>query len=283
LAVTRKMNTTLRTWAVLTEASAAASTAVLPYVLGLLKDIIARDNTQRIATGKRPISLARLAILSAAQGHVLFGSVAALGLRAARSMGLGAPHLEARLRGQPSGLRPSQVAAYAAGGVGAALVAGAFEFTAFARVHAQLQKAGVREPGLWRVLLAIPYGAIAEEVLMRLGGQSLIAAGLRRLRRETAIPPSSGTMWPAIALSTLLFGAGHLPITSQLTRLTPMIIARSLVLNAAPGVVCGYLYWQQGLEAAMIAHGSADVVLHVGGTLIQNNRVTAQKGGSAPS
>jgi hypothetical protein len=42
------------------------------------------------------------------------------------------------------------------------------------------------------------------------------------------------------------------------------------------GAAFGWLYWKKGLEAAMIAHGSADVVLHVLGPLVegkeQNNR-----------
>ncbi len=38
---------------------------------------------------------------------------------------------------------------------------------------------------------------------------------------------------------------------------------RAIVLNAVIGVVCGWLYWRDGLEAAMVAHFSGDVVLHV--------------------
>jgi len=257
----------LCTWAVLTEASAVSALAVLPYVLGLQKDALARANAQRVAAGKCPITLARLALLTAMQSHLLFGPVAALGLRVARTMGLGAPYLQARLCGRREGLHLSRAAAAVAAGAGAALVTAALDLTVFARAHRQLQQASVREPGVWQGLLATFYGAIAEEVLMRLGAQSLIAAGLRRWRGETTIPPTGVTMWPAIALSTLLFGAGHLPITSRLMRLTPVVIVRALVLNAVPGVVCGYLYWKQGLEAAMIAHGSADVVLHAGGAL----------------
>ena len=34
-------------------------------------------------------------------------------------------------------------------------------------------------------------------------------------------------------------------------------------MNGIPGVAFGWLYWQRGLEAAMVAHFSADLVLHV--------------------
>jgi len=34
-------------------------------------------------------------------------------------------------------------------------------------------------------------------------------------------------------------------------------------LNGLGGLAFGWLYWKQGLESAMIAHFSADIVLHV--------------------
>ena len=47
-------------------------------------------------------------------------------------------------------------------------------------------------------------------------------------------------------------------------KLTPLGVARVMVLNAVAGTVFGYLYWQESaLEASIIAHGSADIVLHV--------------------
>jgi len=45
--------------------------------------------------------------------------------------------------------------------------------------------------------------------------------------------------------------------------LSPAVIARAVILNGIPGVAFGWLYWQRGLEAAMVAHFSADLVLHV--------------------
>jgi hypothetical protein len=41
------------------------------------------------------------------------------------------------------------------------------------------------------------------------------------------------------------------------------MVIRTLVLNGFAGLVFGWLYWRRGLLAAMIAHTSADVVLHV--------------------
>jgi membrane protease YdiL (CAAX protease family) len=157
-------------------------------------------------------------------------------------------------------------------GAGSALAIAALDYTLFASVRKKMQEAVPHRPEAWRGLLAVPYGAVAEEVLLRLCVQTLCTAGLRRVRGETARPPPGATMWPAIAISTLLFGAGHLPAASRITPLTPALVARTLLLNGMAGAVCGYLYWKRGLEAAMIAHGAADVVMHVGGPLVQRRK-----------
>lgn len=258
---------TLREWAVLTEASVIASLLVLPYLLTLQQGALERGNAQRIAAGKRPITPAVLVVLTAAQSHVTFGVAAGLGLRAAHRMGLGVPRLETWLRGERPELRASWIARRALLGVAAALAIAGLDRTLFVSVQRQFKQAGMHTPAAWRGLLASAYGAVGEEVLMRLGLQTLLAAGLRRLRGETAIPPLPETMWPAIALSNVVFGAGHLPATKAIVPLTPLVVARALLLNGVAGTLCGYLYWQEGLEASMIAHGAADIVLHGAGAL----------------
>ncbi|PKL71234.1 MAG: CPBP family intramembrane metalloprotease, partial [Methanobacteriales archaeon HGW-Methanobacteriales-2] len=45
--------------------------------------------------------------------------------------------------------------------------------------------------------------------------------------------------------------------------ITPMVIARAIVLNGIGAIIFGWLYWKKGLESAMISHFSADIVLHV--------------------
>jgi membrane protease YdiL (CAAX protease family) len=69
--------------------------------------------------------------------------------------------------------------------------------------------------------------------------------------------------WVANILAAILFGLGHLPTTAALVPLTSLVIARAVVLNGLLGIVWGWLYWKRGLEAAMISHFSADLVLHV--------------------
>ena len=68
--------------------------------------------------------------------------------------------------------------------------------------------------------------------------------------------------------AALLFGAGHLPAAAQVWPLDAIVVARVLLLNALAGVVFGWLYWKRGLEVAMLAHFSADLVLHVVAPLV---------------
>ena len=75
--------------------------------------------------------------------------------------------------------------------------------------------------------------------------------------------PTSAVFWIANLLAAVLFGLGHLPATEMIIPLTPLVITRAILLNGIGGIIFGWLYWKRGLEAAMIAHFSADIVLHV--------------------
>ena len=41
-----------------------------------------------------------------------------------------------------------------------------------------------------------------------------------------------------------------------------MLIVRAITLNGVAGIAFGWLYWQYGLEAAMLSHFCADILLH---------------------
>ncbi|MDP9098903.1 MAG: hypothetical protein M3N48_07905 [Verrucomicrobiota bacterium] len=46
-----------------------------------------------------------------------------------------------------------------------------------------------------------------------------------------------------------------------------MLVTTVISLNALVALGFGYLYWKRGLESAMLAHFSADIVLHVIGPM----------------
>lgn len=101
-------------------------------------------------------------------------------------------------------------------------------------------------------LMAVTYGGISEELMMRYGLLSFliwIAAKVDGVAR-----PGNGLVWTMIVVVALLFGAGHLPVMAQFAELTGPIILRTIGLNAALALFLGWLYWKRGLEAAMMAH-----------------------------
>jgi len=114
---------------------------------------------------------------------------------------------------------------------------------------------------IWKTLLASLYGGVVEEILMRLFLVSLFAWILGKIARSAEIVKNSAIMWTAIVAAAVLFGLGHLPITSALTQITPIVIARAIILNGIGGLVFGWLYWKKGLEYGMVAHFTADIVL----------------------
>lgn len=83
--------------------------------------------------------------------------------------------------------------------------------------------------------------------------------------------PSSGAFWSAITLVAVLFGLGHLPITAVITPLTQLVVVRAIVLNGLAGIAFGYLYWRHGLEAAMLGHMSAHLVMQAPGVILLKN------------
>jgi membrane protease YdiL (CAAX protease family) len=114
----------------------------------------------------------------------------------------------------------------------------------------------------WKALLAAFYGGIAEEVVFRLFLMTLLAWILSKFMKTGDGRPTNTAIWIAIIVSTLVFGLGHLGITGSLTAITPIVIGRAVLLNGV-GVLFSWLYWKKGLESAMIAHFTSDIVIHV--------------------
>lgn len=112
---------------------------------------------------------------------------------------------------------------------------------------------------LWKRVAAAFYGGIAEEIVFRLFIMTLLVWVTTKLTKGKTTDKGVGV---AIIVSTILFGLGHLGITGSITAITPVVIFRAVLLNGV-GVFFGWLYWKKGLEAAMIAHFSADIVVHV--------------------
>jgi len=105
------------------------------------------------------------------------------------------------------------------------------------------------------------YGGITEEVLVRWGLMTFLLWAVWRLFGRSADKPTAALVWCSIILSSLAFGALHLPIAFTLAaEVTSGLIIYIIGANSAFGILFGYLYWKYGLEASMIAHAMAHLV-----------------------
>lgn len=116
---------------------------------------------------------------------------------------------------------------------------------------------------LWkRQLAGLFHGGIVEELLFRLFLLSFLAWSVSSVFGLQARPFINEVFWTANIVSALLFGLAHLPSSTALGGvLTKKEIALTILLNGFAGLVYGYLFWQSGIEAAMLAHMSTHVVL----------------------
>jgi membrane protease YdiL (CAAX protease family) len=116
---------------------------------------------------------------------------------------------------------------------------------------------------IWQRFLACFYGGLCEEILTRLFLLSLVFWLLRLISRVRTATGDTIVFWIANIVAAVLFGAGHLPLAARLAPLTPQLVGTVISFNALVALPFGYLYKSRGLEAAMLAHFSTDLVLHV--------------------
>lgn len=235
---------------ILGAASAVATALLFPYLLLVMPEAFSR----------LPIPLWVVLLAQPAQAFLLLTILAFCGLRLGHRVGLDAPWLRAALARRPL---PTVrwVMALAAGMLAGAAIVGLDPLFAPhmpATLHGQAPAAP--QANAFVGFLASFYGGIAEELQLRLFLMSLLAWLMTRFARA---PVTGLVAWSAIALAALAFGAGHLPAAAHVWPLDAVVVARTILLNGVGGLVFGWLFWKQGLEAAMLAHFGADIVLHV--------------------
>lgn len=257
-----------RVFLILWIASIMGVVAVIPASLTLQAPLLAQVEL--------PIALEALLALQIVQNALLFAAATAAGLFLARRIGLGAPILEAFLAGKNVAERIRAILPLSVGlGAAAALVVAILDVGVFVpALRAELgdlaqpfTPTGVPLPA-WQGLSGALYGGINEEIVMRLFLLSLFAFLGKQVSHTTDGLPTSSVFWTANALAALLFGLGHLPAVMMIVPLTPTVVTRLVILNGLLGVVFGYLYFARGLESAIIAHFTADIVLHVLASLV---------------
>jgi hypothetical protein len=214
-----------------------------------------------------------LLAFSTFQAALLLAVAVVVGQWAAWKLGLGTPLIVALLtcRPAPEKTLPTLLLAFTLGAVTALalMMLDRWVFVPIPSVAELLHNAetGSARPSAWQGFLASFYGALDEEILLRLGLLSLLALvfrSLARMRTRTReVPLPIGVFWAANITAAMLFGLGHLPATAALAPLSVALVVRAVVLNGTVGLVFGELYRRYGLEWAMTSHFGVDIVAHV--------------------
>jgi len=233
----------------------------LPGVLSLAP--VAQQQLAAVDVEAVGLPVELLVIAALAQSALLVAASVALGLATAPKVGFVSLIVE-RIRGGASvwrRLQPQALLAIALGlATGAAILMLDAVLLPMSGVDAEALGAGALDP-IPQLILGLLYGGITEELLMRWGLMSLLVwLGWRLLGLRTRSGrPKAGLVWFGIVVTAVLFGVGHLPALAATVPLTPVLVARTIALNALGGLVFGWLFWRRSLEAAMVSHASVHV------------------------
>ena len=198
------------------------------------------------------------------QSLIIFVVAIFVGLSLVKRVGLEIPILEGWLEGKPvmDYLKSIIPISILLGIIAGILIIGLQFIFAFAGI-AITAPASQLNPPAWQGFLASFYGGINEEILLRLFLMTLLVWIFFKIKKTEEGKPTKVSIWLAIIIAAILFGAGHLPTVSALTALTIPIVVYIIILNSVGGIIFGWLYWKKGLESAMIGHFTADLILHV--------------------
>jgi hypothetical protein len=247
-------------FAILLGAAVISIACIMPYSLELSANAISKARERM----RQPLWV--LLLLQSVQNVLLFAIATGLGLLIAHHIGLRAPLIEGLLASRHVAAQAQAMLAPALIlGISSSVVMMILEVAIFWPRLPQSMRESFPIPALWKRFLASFYGGINEEILLRLFVLSLLAWLIGFVWHMPSGAPAVGALWLANILAAVLFGLGHLPATATLTRLTPLLVVRAILLNGIIGVAAGYLFVVFGLEAAMLCHFAGDIVLHVGG------------------
>ncbi len=229
-------------------------------LLPLLPQIVAQ-----LADSAPPVSMAVVRMVSTLQTGLLLLLAVWLGVRFAGKCGLSAP-IFSRLAGLPHPPINYRSIVYtgAAGGVASGLFLAGFTQAFQPYLPADfLANAEQFQIPLYAKLL---YGGITEEILLRWGLMSALTWLIASVTNRGAKQISGWVFIAAIFITSVLFGAGHLPLANVLAEtVTPSMMVYIFVANGFVGLIAGYAFWKKGLESAIIIHMVAHVVWFIAG------------------
>lgn len=100
------------------------------------------------------------------------------------------------------------------------------------------------------ILTRILYGGVVEEVIFRFGLMTFFFWVCNLF-----LPNASLSFWIANIIASILFALAHLPGVYQMkVPVTRPILIYTNGMNIMVGIFCGWLYWKEGLAAAILCH-----------------------------
>lgn len=217
-------------------------------VLEELNSAVAQLNTPQLNALQPEVLLGILNGFTSAGYGLVLGS---LGIVFAKKVGLWQDETRKR-----KGAVFSTIAVSVVGGLALILP----DLLYFGQYSQEIMDSYANKPTLTYILASVTYGAVVEEVMIRLFVMSLLAFIFHKIFGKSKEKPSVGVFVLANVLSALLFAAGHLPATFIILGSSPIIIARCFLLNGGVGLLFGWLYRKYGLRYAMFAHGGCHIV-----------------------
>lgn len=203
-----------------------------------------------------PIPMGIAKLLNLITPTFLLSIAVLVGVNCAHRVGLSAPLAEAFADALPkvSAIQPQILPGLLGGALGGIVVSAWFPLWRSILPSDFISKAeefSRNTPILTRIL----YGGITEEIMIRWGLMSFLVWLAWRLLQKSQGAPHTAFVVLAIVISAVVFGLGHLPIAFALSsQVTTALILYVVIGNSIFGLIAGYLFWQKGLEAAIMAH-----------------------------
>jgi membrane protease YdiL (CAAX protease family) len=229
----------------------------IPFAIELLAGVLASAQLP-------PIPFPLLVLIGVVQNLALLGLFVGLGLKLGSKLNLGPKLTQAWLDGS---LKSGEVWSNLRTGFLTGLALAAILLPAILTLASQfpnLPFVSAAKIAVWKRLLVCFYGGVYEEILARLFLLSLFAWVINRSWRRSGDLASSA-FWIANLIVAVLFGLGHLPSASLVMPITAPVVVAALLLNGIAALAFGWLYRRYSLEAAMVAHFTADFLLYVVG------------------
>ena len=120
----------------------------------------------------------------------------------------------------------------------------------FASFSEVIEESYAIKPSFEYIFASVTYGAVIEEIMLRLFFMSIIAFIIQKITKKESM--NNMILIIANIISAILFAAGHLPTTISTIGITPMILIRCFVMNGGFGLMFGRLYRKYGIHLSLI-------------------------------